>query len=112
MLVDTKKAFSNFEMAAKNGANQQVKRVPARDVPDRDPAEIRAETRRQIDSLIRKFGAINRLNMRYDENLDRVVVTVTNGETQEVIRRIPAVEFVPIMDRFNQFIGLTVERRV
>ncbi len=111
-MVDTKKAFSNFEMAAMTGTTPQVRRPAATEIQDRDKGKISEEARRQIDSLIRKFGAINRLNMHYDENLDRVIVTVTNGETQEVIRQIPAVEFIPVMSRFNQLFGLAVDRRV
>jgi uncharacterized FlaG/YvyC family protein len=70
------------------------------------------EMQKEIEGLIKDFAVSNRLSMHYDGDINRVVVTITNGNTQEVIRQIPSAEFIAFMKRFKEVIGLMVDRRV
>jgi flagellar protein FlaG len=76
------------------------------------PAKISEETRAKIESMVRELAASKQMNMYYDRDLDRVVVTVVNEENREVIRQIPSSEFVSFVKKFDEFIGLMVNRRV
>jgi flagellar protein FlaG len=83
---------------------------PARQTPAVPPAELhRIESvTRQIDSFLR---SINRsLQFRVDESTGRMIVSICDAETGEVIRQVPGEEAVRIAQNLeNRLSGMLDE---
>jgi flagellar protein FlaG len=103
-----------FEQAGSSGT--PVKGEMKKPVPSSGaevlPAKVSEEAGAKIESMVRELAASKQMDMYYDEDLDRVVVTVVNEENREVIRQIPSSEFVSFVKKFDDFVGLMVNRRV
>jgi uncharacterized FlaG/YvyC family protein len=113
MVVDTKNSMANLYVAAAAKPVQKEVRNSGKGEPDVvQAAETGRETKKQIESLIRNFDLSREMSMYWDNDLKRVVVTITDGETARVIRQIPASELISFAKRFKQFIGHTIDRRV
>jgi len=63
---------------------------------------------RQIDSFLRSQN--HNLNFRVDQGSGRMVVTVTDGETGEVIRQVPGEEALKMAQRIEDMTGLLDEK--
>jgi flagellar protein FlaG len=51
------------------------------------------------------------VSFSYDERVNQIVVTVTKGDTEEVIRQIPSEEMIELITRFRKdFRGLIFNR--
>jgi uncharacterized FlaG/YvyC family protein len=116
MLVDTKNAISEFDFAsnssnASNARAKEVRKAAAQDVAA-ETARVSEETLKKIQNMIEEFGARDKVSMHYDHEIDKVVVTVSNGETGEVTRQIPSAEFVSFLKNFDQMLGLMINRRL
>lgn len=70
------------------------------------------ERKRQIEEVLKEFGTSDQVTMRYDSEIDRVIVTFRDGETREVVRQIPAKNLVSFLKNFDKLAGLVVNRRV
>jgi uncharacterized FlaG/YvyC family protein len=113
MQVDAKIIISDFESAAANMPKRgESKKTLQLWSPHIEPVKVSEETKRKIEGMINELTASKQLNMYYDNDLDRVVITIVNGDSQEVVRQIPSSEFISFMKRFNQCVGLMVNRRV
>ncbi|MCX5807272.1 MAG: flagellar protein FlaG [Proteobacteria bacterium] len=114
MQVDAKNIISDFESAVVVSVPQkrEHKKTPQLWSVQSEPVKVNEETKRKIEGMIKELTASKQLNMYYDNDLDRVVVTIINGESQEVVRQVPSSEFISFMKKFNQFVGLMINRRV
>jgi uncharacterized FlaG/YvyC family protein len=113
MQVDTKNIVSEVDLAANTTPKLKEARKAAQ--PQEVAAEsarVSEETLKKIEDMIREFGSKEKVSMRYDNEIDRVVVTVSSGETGEVTRQIPSAEFVSFMKNFDQMLGLMINRRI
>jgi len=94
---------------------RSTKRLPGSASPG-DVAEetirISQETVQKIEEMIRNSEKSDQVEMYYDRDIDRVVVTISDGATQQVIRQIPSAEFVSFMKNFSQLSGLMFNRRL
>jgi flagellar protein FlaG len=63
---------------------------------------------RQIDSFLRSQN--HNLNFRVDQGSGKMVVTVTDGETGEVIRQVPGEEALKMAQRIEDMTGLLDEK--
>ncbi len=70
------------------------------------------EIKRVVEQMIKEFGLRSTVNMYYDEDAKRVVVTVREQGTDRVIRQIPAPEFLNIVKRFKKTMGMIINRQV
>ncbi|MCX5813474.1 MAG: flagellar protein FlaG [Proteobacteria bacterium] len=52
------------------------------------------------------------VRMNYDSDIDRVVITVVDSQSQEVVRQIPWADSITFMKRFQQIIEWTTNKRV
>jgi len=73
-------------------------------------AETEVE-REQLEAAIEKLNDLMKesqrsLSFRVDEDLDKVVVTVTNSETDEVIRQMPTKESLEFAKNLEGVIGV------
>jgi uncharacterized FlaG/YvyC family protein len=114
MQVDAKNIISDFETAVVASVPQkrEHKKTPQLWGVKNEPVKVNEETKRKIEGMIKELTASKQLNMYYDNDLDRVVVTIINGESQEVVRQVPSSEFISFMKKFSQFVGLMINRRV
>ena len=85
---------------AKSGAPAQ------QEAPPPTPHKIESVTR-QIDSFLRSQN--HQLQFRVDQGTGKMVVTVTDGETGEVIRQVPGEEALKMAQRIEDMTGLLDE---
>jgi flagellar protein FlaG len=74
--------------------------------PPPAPHKIESVTR-QIDSFLRSQN--HQLQFRVDQGSGKMVVTVTDGETGEVIRQVPGEEALKMAQRIEDMTGLLDE---
>ena len=72
------------------------------------PAHKIESVTRQIDSFLRSQN--HNLNFRVDQGSGKMVVTVTDGETGEVIRQVPGEEALKMARRIEDMTGLLDEK--
>lgn len=72
------------------------------------PAHKIESVTRQIDSFLRSQN--HNLNFRVDQGSGKMVVTVTDGETGEVIRQVPGEEALKMAQRIEDMTGLLDEK--
>ena len=94
--------------AATAAAN--VEKVPA--AKPVQPVEVaRIESvRRQIDTFLRSTNLA--LQFRVDDASGRMVVSVTDAETGEVIRQVPGEEALRMAERIDAQIGALLDEKV
>jgi flagellar protein FlaG len=63
---------------------------------------------RQIDSFLRSQN--HQLQFRVDQGSGQLIVTVTDGETGEVIRQVPGEEALKMAQRIEDMTGLLDEK--
>jgi flagellar protein FlaG len=91
---------------AKVEARQAVA-APQEATPPPEPHRIESVTR-QIDSFLRSQN--HQLQFRVDGGSGKLVVTVTDGETGEVIRQVPGEEALKMAQRIEDMTGLLDEK--
>jgi flagellar protein FlaG len=72
------------------------------------PAHKIESVTRQIDSFLRSQN--HQLQFRVDQGSGQLVVTVTDGETGEVIRQVPGEEALKMAQRIEDMTGLLDEK--
>lgn len=87
-----------------------VEKVPA--AKPVQPVEVaRIESvRRQIDTFLRSTNLA--LQFRVDDASGRMVVSVTDAETGEVIRQVPGEEALRMAERIDASIGALLDEKV
>ena len=76
------------------------------------PAASSVEVKQAVSRLNNYVQSLRRdLQFRVDEATDRVVVTVINSESGEVIRQIPSEEVMAVAHSLEQAQGLLVNER-
>jgi uncharacterized FlaG/YvyC family protein len=90
---------------------EPVKRPAVRESEAR--VSIAKEKMKQaVEQLIRDFSSNKSVKMYFDDDLNKVVVTVMDEDAQTVIRQIPAPEFIAFARRFSAYLGMVIERKV
>jgi flagellar protein FlaG len=85
---------------------------PARQVPAVSPAEVRKieSVTKQIDSFLRSMN--RSLQFRVDESSGRMVVSITDSETGEVIRQVPGEDALRIAQSLESRLSGIVDEKV
>jgi len=77
------------------------------------PTVISAEDIKKIastmDSLIKKLNT--ELKLEVDEETNKVIVKIIDGENQEVVRQIPSEEFVELSKRMKEAVGMLFDKK-
>ena len=97
-------------VADREAAKAAATLVPAaREVPRQPPAPIHKieSVTRQIDSFLRSVN--HQLHFRLDQGSGEMVVTVTDGETGEVIRQVPGEEALRIAQHIDDSISVLLD---
>jgi len=97
-------------------ATQSAPAMPRQELPgtgqDVPPAASSVEVKQAVSRLNNYVQSLRRdLQFRVDEATDRVVVTVINSESGEVIRQIPSEEVMAVAHSLEQAQGLLVNER-
>jgi flagellar protein FlaG len=98
---------------ARQEAQEPVEKstVPARQAPAAPPVEVHKieSVTRQIDSFLRSMN--KSLQFRLDESTGRMIVSICDSETGEVIRQVPGEEALRIaQDLENRLSGMLDEK--
>ncbi|HTU67023.1 MAG TPA: flagellar protein FlaG [Steroidobacteraceae bacterium] len=99
--AETRDAQAQTANAKANAAPQQQEKAPP------TPHKIESVTK-QIDSFLRSQN--HQLQFRVDQGSGKMVVTVTDGETGEVIRQVPGEEAIKMAQRIEDMTGLLDEK--
>jgi flagellar protein FlaG len=101
------RAAADKRDAQTDAARQAV--AAQREAAQSPPPSHRIESvTRQIDSFLRSQN--HNLNFRVDQGSGKMVVTVTDGETGEVIRQVPGEEALKMAQRIEDMTGLLDEK--
>ena len=92
---------AKMDAARQTVAAQREAALPA-------PAHKIESVTRQIDSFLRSQN--HQLQFRVDQGSGQLVVTVTDGETGEVIRQVPGEEALKMAQRIEDMTGLLDEK--
>lgn len=72
-----------------------------------------SRVRETAESLGRALTSINRgIHFEIDDSTDRVITTIIDKETREVIRQIPPEEVLEISQRLRTFMGVLLDTEV
>ena len=98
------------------GAKPKAPATPRQELPGSGqtlpPAAIRSDVKEAVSRLNNYVQNLRRdLQFRVDENSDRVIVTVVDSESGEVIRQIPSEEVLAVAHNLQQAHGLLVNTR-
>jgi flagellar protein FlaG len=85
---------------------------PARQTPAAPPVEIHKieSVTRQIDSFLRSMN--RSLQFRLDESTGRMIVSITDSETGEVIRQVPGDEALRIAQNLQSRLSGMLDEKV
>jgi uncharacterized FlaG/YvyC family protein len=72
----------------------------------------REEVKKRIEELITKFSLNRELKIHYDEDVNKLIITVVDSDSQRVIRQIPDEETMSFIRHFQQYVGALINRRV
>ena len=75
--------------------------------PSREKIE---ETLVKANEMARKFS--RELSFSYDERIDRVVVTVREGDTDKVVRQLPPEEMIRLSVKMDDILGMLINQSV
>jgi flagellar protein FlaG len=82
---------------------------PQQEAPTPPPTSHKIESvTRQIDSFLRSQN--HQLQFRVDQGSGKMIVTVTDGETGEVIRQVPGEDALKMAQRIEDMTGLLDEK--
>jgi flagellar protein FlaG len=84
-------------------ASENVKNADEK--PSRETVEA---TLVKANELARKFS--RELSFSYDERIDRVVVTVREGDTDKVVRQLPPEEMIRLAVKMDDILGMLVNQ--
>jgi len=71
----------------------------------------REEVKKRIEELITKFSLNRELKIHYDEDVNKLIITVVDSDSQRVIRQIPDEETMSFIRHFQQYVGVLINRR-
>ena len=85
---------------------------PARQIPAAAPVEVRKieSVTKQIDSFLRSMN--RSLQFRLDESSGRMVVSITDSETGEVIRQVPGEDALRIAQSLESRLSGILDEKV
>lgn len=79
-------------------------------------AQLQRKTEGQQSSLIKGWDTVvrsleqgDKVEMEFDKDINRVVVRIVSGRTQETIAQYPSEELLSFMKKFGQYMSLSVE---
>ncbi len=87
-------------------------RQPRVDLPAEKPAS-RQEIEAQARALEKTFQAFNRrVVLSVNDQINQVIIKVVDGETDKVIKEIPAEEIQHLIARIKETIGVLVDQKI
>ena len=77
------------------------------EAPKKDQVQEIVETLNEYTNVLQ-----TKLGFSINENAEKIVVTVKNKETDEIIRQIPAEELMLIQEKMEELTGLLLNKKV
>ena len=82
----------------------------AKNVDENPSRESIERTLVKANEMARKFS--RELSFSYDERIDRVVVTVREGDTDKVVRQLPPEEMIRLSVKMDDILGMLINQSV
>jgi flagellar protein FlaG len=80
------------------------------------PEDVAKERRDELDKVVGKMNAtaeLHNYNLRFEiVNKNRIVISVINTDTGEILRQIPPDDLVKAFQQMDDFLGLLVDKKV
>jgi len=70
------------------------------------------EVAKNAEKVKQEALSVKVISMNYDADIDRVIVTVVDSQSHEVVIQIPETDSITFMKRFQQAIAGTVNKKV
>jgi len=67
---------------------------------------------RQVERILQDLKLDNVMKIDYNEELDRIIVQMLDGDTNAVKRQIPSEDFIVFLRKFKQITIAAIEREV
>jgi flagellar protein FlaG len=113
----TQKADIHAAPGHRNESGEAVKHLPVPAQVNSDPTETSdaQPDQKAVNRAVAKIRDVlqrsdQRLEVEVDQDLHRVIVKVLKGDTNEVIRQIPAQEALELEKRLSDQAGLLIEK--
>ncbi len=76
----------------------------------RNDAPSREKVLESVEQLNNASNQLNeRLSFSYNEKVDRVIVKIIDGQTNEVIREIPPRDIIKLVEHIKDYLGMIVD---
>lgn len=89
---------------------EKVKKANLHETKEKE--ERTEDLKRSIREFLETVSRTTSIRMRYDKEIDRVIVSVIESGTEKVIRQIPPEEFVKFLKRYRASLALIFEKRI
>jgi uncharacterized FlaG/YvyC family protein len=81
------------------------------------PKEVRTphkneEVTKNAEKMKQEVLSVKTVRMDYDADIDRVIITVVDSQSHEVVRQVPGADSITFMKRFQRVIKQTVNNKV
>lgn len=104
--------FKNLVFSLPGQMRASQNKHPIDGLTSREEIRTKEHVREEIKEFLKNVNTSTAIKMHYDEDIDRVIVTIIDSGTEKVIRQIPPEEFVAFVRRFRECLSLIFERRV
>jgi uncharacterized FlaG/YvyC family protein len=70
------------------------------------------EIAKTAEKMKQEALSVKTVRMNYDNDIDRVIITVVDSQSQEVVRQIPEADSITFMKKFKQIVEDTLKKRI
>lgn len=108
VLMDRIDSLRQQGTAVEKNLHQADSATAAENRNDRAPS--REKVLESVDQLNHASNQLNeRLSFSYNEKVNRIIVKVINGSTNEVIREIPPRDIIKLVEHIQNYLGMIVD---
>ncbi len=112
MDLKIEKVFTLFNDASREKTHPIAQKA-AKEISKREGEKEKIEDlQRRIEEFLERVNRTTSIRMRYDEEIDKVIVSIIEAGTEKVLRQIPTEEFVRFIKMYRKTLAMIFERIV